>query len=163
MQILSLSNVPVKGSPVGLFNLIPDGDRGPTFGKAQSTGILFPGKIAGFWTAPYDGIITAVYLSVDQGGVTVQFRRRRGSLGGIPVSEDVINVNGYTIIAPATGGAHQVFTNLTDFTDVNVIKGDVFTTEIVELFYPKPTDVAGNLLVSQTTGELPAIQQLTLN
>jgi hypothetical protein len=157
MRVVSLNSIPAqptKGS-IGLVDLIPDGDRGPTFGNASSGGISL-GKIAGFWTAPYDGIITAVTLSVDQGGVTVRFYRRRGSRGGVPSSGDIINRHGYTVMAPATGGAHRVFTNLTDFLDVNVFKGDVFTTEIVNLFDPKPTDVGGNILVQQTGGEMPS-------
>src|SRR5580765_5781180 len=96
MQIAAFSAIQSKGAPIGLRDLFPVGDRGLTFGKSQSSGILFPGKIAGFWTAPYDGVITAVYLSTDQGGYTVQFRRKRGG-HSIPSEDDVISRNGYTI------------------------------------------------------------------
>lgn len=163
MEVVSLNAVPGKGFPVGVVGLIPEGDRGPTYGKSQASGIPAAGKIAGFWTAPYDGRITAVYMSVDQGGVTIRFRRRRNYKKGNPTTEDIINRNGYTILAPATGGAHKTFANLSDFLDINVIKGDVFTTEIVELFDPAPTDVAGNLLVIQTDGSMPQVSGVGLN
>jgi hypothetical protein len=157
MRIVSLNSVPQKTTRgvIGITDLIPSGDRGPTFGKSSESSISETGKIGGFWTAPYDGIITAVTMSIDQGGATIVFRRKRGARGGIPGSEDVINKNGYTIGKPGGGGVHKVFTNLSDLTDVNVFKGDVFTTEIVDLFDPKPTDIGGNILVTQTDGSMP--------
>lgn len=150
MKVIALGNIPKQGSPIGMMTLIPDGDRGPTFGAANTSGIS-ASKVAGFWTSPYNGIITAVYISVDQGGVRIGFRRKRTGIAGIP--EIMINSNGYTLFAE-TGGANKVFTNLTDFIDVNVLKGDVFTTEILEVFEPFPSDVGGNILVQQTDGSL---------
>jgi hypothetical protein len=145
MRVVSLNSIPARPTKgaIGLVDLIPDGDRGPTFGNASGVGIGL-GKIAGFWTAPYDGIITAVTLSVDRGGATVRFYRRRGSRGGIPGLNDIINRNGYTIMAP-------------DFLDVNVLKGDIFTTEVIALFDPVPTDIGGNILVQQTDGSMPEV------
>lgn len=158
MRIVSLNSVPQKATrnTIGIADLIPVGDRGPTFGKSSTAGITDTGKVGGFWTAPYDGIITAVTVSVDQGGATVMFRRKRGARGQIPGSEDVINKRGFTIGGPDGGGKHKVFSNMSDFIDVNVFKGDIFTTEIVELFDPKPTDVGGNILVTQTDGSMPS-------
>jgi hypothetical protein len=139
--LIPFNSVPAKGDPIGLIPLTI-GDRGLTFGRALIEGIQI-GKVPGYWTCPYDGIITGVILNTDQGGYTIKFWK---ATGHTPTVADSINKIGYTISPPQT---HVEFSIVTDFTTINVSAGDTFAEEIVALTDPAPTDIAGNIVIAK--------------
>lgn len=144
MELVKFQNLPAKGSPVGLVQMetvIVQGDRGLNFGRARQSGIQI-GRIPGYWTCPYTGIITGIYLNTDQGGYRVKFWK---SSIGIPTVADSINQNGVSISDPLN---HAEIFNLTDFIEVDVVIGDTFAVEIVEVSpLHTPTDISGSLLL----------------
>jgi hypothetical protein len=148
VKLPKFSEIPAK--PVGLttlFRMAPGGDRGLTFARGKPKGVPL-GKVPGYWTCPYNGTITAVYLNTDIGGYTVKFWK--SSFGRSPILDDNISIAGYTINPPQT---HQEFFDLSDFLEVDVIVGDTFAVEIVTVTDPPPTDIAGNVVVIKTEEE----------
>jgi hypothetical protein len=139
--LIPFNSIPAKGDPIGLIQLII-GDRGLTFGRSLTGGVVL-GKVPGYWTCPYDGIITGVILSTNQGGFTMKFWKAPGR---IPTAADSINRVGYTIAPPDT---NKQFPILNDFTTISVAAGDTFAEEIIAITDPTPTDIAGNIVISK--------------
>jgi hypothetical protein len=133
--------IPIKGNPIGLLPLRA-GDRGLNFARSLQGGIIL-GKVPGYWSIPYNGFITAVVLNANQGGYRIKFWKASGRA---PLASDVINKIGYEIVPPQT---HVEIFDLSDFTTISVSAGDTFAAEIVAIFEPTPTDIAGNAVVAQ--------------
>jgi hypothetical protein len=144
VKLVKYADIPVKGNPVGMTKLpklVPDGDRGLTFGRSLEDGVPL-GKIPGYWTCPYNGKITAVFLNTDVGGYTM--RVWKNITGKSPTPSDSINVNGFSIASPLT---HKEFFDMSDFMVLDVNVGDTFAVEITRVSYPPPTDIAGNVVI----------------
>lgn len=150
MELIKYQDIPAQGNPIGLVRLVPvtaQGDRGLSFGRSKITGIPI-GRIPGYWTCPYNGRITGIYLNTDRGGYTVRFWK---SAIGTPTDADSINYRGVSIAEPLT---HQEIFNLSDFIELDVVLGDTFAVEITEVNpLHVPTDISGSLLLSQTPTE----------
>jgi hypothetical protein len=150
MQLVKYQDIPAQGHPIGLARLVPlgaQGDRGLNFGRTKKSGIPL-GRLPGYWTCPYNARITGLYLNTDQGGYTVKFWK---SVIGTPTVADSINQNGIDIAAPLT---HTEIFNLSDFIELDVVIGDTFAVEIVEVDrLHVPTDISGSLLFTQVTEE----------
>lgn len=142
ITLVPYDSIPVHGDPVGLISLLA-GTRGPNFARGMQEGIVV-GKVPGYWSSPYPGIITAVILNTNQGGYTVKFWKAKA--GRTPTANDSISKNGYTINPPST---NITIFDLSDFTTLTVATGDTFASEIVAVTDPPPTDVAGNVVVFQ--------------
>jgi len=139
--LIPFASIPAKGNPIGLLPLNA-GDRGLNFARSLQGGIVL-GKVPGYWTIPYDGIITAVVLNTNQGGYRMKFWKASGR---IPTAADSINKNGYAIGPPDT---HKQFFDLSDFITIYNSAGDTFAAEIVDITEPTPTDIAGNVVIMQ--------------
>lgn len=149
MQLIKFEDIPTKGYPLGLqlmTQLAPIGDRGLNFGRSKVSGIPI-GKIPGFWTCPYNGTITGIYLNTDRGGYRVKFWK---NLTQIPTVNDSINHDGIKISEPST---HVEIFNLSDFLALDVLIGDTFAVEIVDLDSPAPTDISGSLIILKEVRE----------
>jgi hypothetical protein len=150
MELVKYQNIPAQGHPIGLVQMasvMALGDRALNFGRSRPSGIQV-GKIPGYWTCPYNGTITGLYLNTDQGGYRIKFWK---SVITTPVASDSINYQGVSIAEPFT---HQEIFNLGDFIELDVVIGDTFAVEIVEVSgLHVPTDISGSLLFRQATEE----------
>jgi hypothetical protein len=150
MELVKYQNIPAQGNPIGLVRLAPVtalGDRGLNFGKARASGIQI-GRIPGYWTCPYNGTITGLYLNTDQGGYRIRFWKSQITT---PTADDSINYSGISIAEPFT---HQEIFNLSDFIELDVVIGDTFAVEITEVSaLHVPTDISGSLLFRQAIEE----------
>ena len=149
MQLVKFEDIPTKGYPLGMqlmSQLAPTGDRGLNFGRSRESGISI-GKIPGYWTCPYNGTITAVYLNTNQGGYRVKFWKNTTR---VPAEDDSINHDGIRISEPST---HVEIFNLSDFLALDVLAGDTLAVEIVDVDFPVPNDISGSLLILKEVKE----------
>jgi hypothetical protein len=150
VKLIRFADIPAKGNPTGLTQLLllsPTGDRGLTFGRSLEGGVPL-GKIPGYWTCPYNGIISAVFLNTDRGGYTI--RVWKSLTARSPIADDRINTYGYSIYGPLT---HMEHYDMSDFTMLDVIPGDTFAVEVTWVSSPPPTDIAGNVVILKTEEE----------
>jgi len=154
IQLPKFSELPRKGNPLGLMplaNILPTGDRGLVFGRSMDDGVPL-GKIPGYWSCPYNGTITAVILSTDKGGYTVKIWKNGNRKS--PTTVDSICFNGFSISPPLT---NRTIIDLQDFIEIDVVAGDTFAVEVVEVSDPPPLDIAGNVVILKTEVDIEAV------
>lgn len=83
------------------------------------------GQQGTFYVCPAQGIISAWNLVVDAGTATVKVWKKATGIVA-PTIADVINTTGLSIV---TGTALRS-TDLSDFTTINVAKGDIFAFDL---------------------------------
>lgn len=132
-QLLSYNGVSGKWQPKTYI-------RGFGFGASRSAGIA-AGKLKGYFTCPYNGLITGWWLAIDNGEITVRFWKKAGAK---PSTADNINTAGISL----SGGALYLrSTSVADFTAVTVLAGDVFAVEVVSVV-GTITDFSGALEIT---------------
>lgn len=166
MQLIAFDDIPADGDPIGLIDLpiIPGtvaaistgadilldnvimASPGQTLVRGFTFGARKPqvGKLTGFWTAHVTGVIVIAYLTTDTGGFTVKFWKKAAG-SAKPTSSDSINTTGITITS-GTDGTHKTILDLSDFTTIDVTKGDTFAVEITALS-GTPLDLGGEVVI----------------
>lgn len=106
---------------------IPGGSAGVgnfVFGLKRSSGVPV-GKIAGYWTCPFAGTISAWNLSVNAGTITVKIWKIATGTA-VPTNANSINTSGISL----STGTSIHSTSLGDFTTLAVVVGDIFACEV---------------------------------
>jgi len=123
-------------TPVGII-------RNFIFGRGKTSG-LAAGKISGYWTCPFAGVISAWNLAVDVGTITVKIWKIATGTAH-PTNANSINTSGISL---STGTAIRS-TTLTDFITTAVAAGDIFACEITAVG-GGVTEFGGSLEITQT-------------
>jgi hypothetical protein len=113
-----------------------------TFGMKKNSGVP-TGKIAGYWTCPFAGHITAWNITVDTGTITVKIWKRATGTAH-PTSADSINTSGISI----TTGTSVHSVNLADFINTNINVGDIFACEVTAA--SGVTDFGGSIEITRS-------------
>jgi hypothetical protein len=127
------------GTPGAAGTPGPIGPAGPVTRlinwSAKASGGLAAGKVAGFFTAPFDGVISAWTMTVDQGDVTWRVWKIASGVAKPTVANN-ISAAGLHIVGGVGGGAlgdtHvPINSNVSDFNQLSVAQGDTFAVEII--------------------------------
>ncbi len=140
------AHAPSKNAVRDKFESLPAGVSGSksnfTFGIKRAAGVV-TGKLAGYWTCPFAGTISAWNLTVDAGTITIKIWKIATGTAH-PTSADSINTSGIALSA----GTHLHSTDLSDFTTTAVAAGDTFVCEITAV--SGVSDFGGSIEITKT-------------
>ncbi len=112
------------------------------FGLKRTAGVPVA-KLAGYWTCPFAGTITAWNLTVDTGTITVKIWKIATGTAH-PTSANSINTSGLSLSSNTS--IHS--TDLSDFTTTAVAVGDIFAVEVTVV--SGVLDFGGSIEITRT-------------
>lgn|ERR1043166_1969094 len=112
------------------------------FFAKRSSGVAV-GKLAGYWTCPFAGTISAWNLTVDSGTITVKIWKIATGTAH-PTSANSINTSGLSL--SSNTNIHS--TTLTDFITTAVAVGDIFAAEVTAV--SGVFDFGGSIEITRT-------------